>query len=225
MLPWSDAMGDVLLYWLIHDWYMVDTWLIHGWSTAKHVDFMVHQWICSACALVVREFATPLLAASPWIMLTPMTCSWGNVTPRLMNPGWLIGGVRSICYHNLPLVGSYTYIHTYIHIYICIYSIIIFFLNFQCLIPKKSKHVAYCSAGVDDDDVCRKLWDLTVCQWWVAHSAAIWRGSWMAEGWEPAKMECMIPIYICVCIMCNYSYVFLQIYTSYIQYIYIDTLL
>ena len=43
----------------------------------------------------------------------------------------------------------------------------------------------------------------------------------MAEGWEPAKMECMIPIYICVCIMCNYSYVFLQIYTSYIQYIYI----
>lgn len=36
-------------------------------------------------------------------------------------------------------------------------------------------------------------------------------------------------IYICVCIMCNYSYVLFQIYTSYIQYLYIyifiDTLL
>ena len=175
--PMIERNGWLYFIFLSNVWYMGDLWWIHGWYIARHVSFMVHQWIFSLVGGLVATFYVPIywVANHPnwlsyswegwpnhqpvlhvhyWLkdLLTPMTCSTGVTLHPQMNPGWLIRDVRSICYHNLPLVGSiavhiymyiyiflhihtyiciYIYIYIYVCIYVCIYSIIISFLNIQ----------------------------------------------------------------------------------------------
>ena len=210
--PMIERNGWLYFIFLSNVWYMGDLWWIHGWYIARHVSFMVHQWIFSLVGGLVATFYVPIywVANHPnwlsyswegwpnhqpvlhvhyWLkdLLTPMTCSTGVTLHPQMNPGWLIRDVRSICYHNLPLVGSiavhiymYIYIFLHIHTYICIYIYMyVYMYVYIVIINFLSEHPRKCPKTVSNRSLTKVLtttmcagnwWDLTVCQWWVAHS-------------------------------------------------------